>query len=699
MPCEPHALSALDALGVRVTVKNGFVHAMEDFCCPGEADEVPPLVLASHRRQHSCPGHPIVTSAVLPIAAVPALAASVLRGARPAFSSMEALGVCVAVKHSFVHATSHEWPDTDDEDSDDVFALDMAARCRRDLRSCPGALGETSLASVAVEALPEDDPAPWRREQAMTLSLASCAAPMTPPPLMPTPFLAAWASSPSARVNAPAAANAYHELASMPAPPPASTPSLVAFPLPPARVAPPAMQNMHLARSQWIVSKCTLDATLEDQVGDASSEVSKASPRSMLGAASAEHPEVVGVSYDNVRLRYTQGSRLPSEGGGQGACLATTPAHYAQERVNSFSHYGVAGISECKDASVNGAAAALLATFALPVDHIARHIVSKCHFDDVTCNASPHWSQTTSTAPPCSQASSTSSPGLHAAPTASSSMQSADIKQRRRDLAQAGACILRQIRSSAPPSLAEAVDVVRRDELTATSLNAREGKSARRQRLIAALKFPSRLVAVSSELAVGYDSVAARPHAGAAVVVVASAAAAGATAKCAGRGISKGKRLWCHIYLDERKMCPSHDLVKALIGRGGKNTMEVFESTGTKVRVRGRGSGHFEMEPKAEANVHLMIALSAEHGRRECFRQAFRMVVDLASAVASRFDALCISQGRRAPEGLRLWVGGASEDSLACLGTSLGAAPLPSPAAALELAPPMPLGQRRRQRR
>lgn len=147
----------------------------------------------------------------------------------------------------------------------------------------------------------------------------------------------------------------------------------------------------------------------------------------------------------------------------------------------------------------------------------------------------------------------------------------------------------------------------------------------------------------------------------------------------------KGLRLWCHIYLDERMLVPGLDLVSIIIGRGGYNTRCIFEKTGTKVRIRGHGSGHLEGDWKMEANVHLMIALSTEHERRDCFQRAFQMAAALAAGVSKRYEALCRQQGRGVPPGARAWVGGVSVDSLACLGTSLGAVPAAAGAVASSL--------------
>lgn len=135
-------------------------------------------------------------------------------------------------------------------------------------------------------------------------------------------------------------------------------------------------------------------------------------------------------------------------------------------------------------------------------------------------------------------------------------------------------------------------------------------------------------------------------------------------------GSSKASRLCCHIYLDERMLKSGVDLVPAIIGRGGGNTRAIFDATGTKLRIRGRGSGHLELDSKKEANVHLMIALSADHGRPDCFQKAFKMAVNLASVVAARFEVVCQKQGKTVPSGPRLWIGGASERSLASLGKS-----------------------------
>ena len=57
---------------------------------------------------------------------------------------------------------------------------------------------------------------------------------------------------------------------------------------------------------------------------------------------------------------------------------------------------------------------------------------------------------------------------------------------------------------------------------------------------------------------------------------------------------------------------PDYNLVPAIIGRGGHNIRIIHEQTGAKIRVRGRGSGHLEVDDAKEANVPLMIVISAD---------------------------------------------------------------------------------------
>jgi hypothetical protein len=130
-------------------------------------------------------------------------------------------------------------------------------------------------------------------------------------------------------------------------------------------------------------------------------------------------------------------------------------------------------------------------------------------------------------------------------------------------------------------------------------------------------------------------------------------------------------RTWCHIYLDEKMLSPCFDLVQKLIGRGGCNTRAIFEATGTKVRIRGRGSGHYEQGRKAEADAHLMIALTAERGRTNEFCKAFEMTRDLAERFAKQFDA---HSGKRCDAG-RFWLGGTSEDVPQLLGPIINSMP------------------------
>jgi hypothetical protein len=139
-----------------------------------------------------------------------------------------------------------------------------------------------------------------------------------------------------------------------------------------------------------------------------------------------------------------------------------------------------------------------------------------------------------------------------------------------------------------------------------------------------------------------------------------------------GRGHS---RLHCHIFLDPAMLEPGFDLVKKLIGRGGRNTKEIFEATQTKVRVRGTGSGHIEINGR-EAPVPLMVALAGERCSPEDFRTAFSMTETLLLDVSERFEGFLAHRERHSNKGPskkktasneRFWVGEASEETKSCL--------------------------------
>merc|ERR1712187_458060 len=93
---------------------------------------------------------------------------------------------------------------------------------------------------------------------------------------------------------------------------------------------------------------------------------------------------------------------------------------------------------------------------------------------------------------------------------------------------------------------------------------------------------------------------------------------------------SKRSRFWCNIRIDEDVLkVDGFDLIPKLIGSKGQNTRDIGKKTDTKVRIRGRGSGHVETGTDKEANAHLMMAIAAEHGRKDDFRRAVVLVKDL----------------------------------------------------------------------
>merc|ERR1711972_45867 len=105
---------------------------------------------------------------------------------------------------------------------------------------------------------------------------------------------------------------------------------------------------------------------------------------------------------------------------------------------------------------------------------------------------------------------------------------------------------------------------------------------------------------------------------------------------------SKCKRLWCHVYIDEDVLkVEGFDLIPKLIGCKGENTRNIWQETDTKVRVRGRGSGHLEIGTGREANAHLMMAITADHGRTKDFCAAVVLVKELLDHVFTCFDEFC----------------------------------------------------------
>lgn len=149
------------------------------------------------------------------------------------------------------------------------------------------------------------------------------------------------------------------------------------------------------------------------------------------------------------------------------------------------------------------------------------------------------------------------------------------------------------------------------------------------------------------------------------------------------RGRQQNERLWCNIYINPCMLEEGFDLVKKIIGRDGSdgcNTRKIWDDTNTKVRVRGRGSGHPEVpigkgsRQLKEAPVPLMMALSADHGRRGDFKRAFEMARDLLENVSKRFQKF--SQDRhcswdQGSDTTWFWVGEAPKASIECLGDAL----------------------------
>ena len=105
-------------------------------------------------------------------------------------------------------------------------------------------------------------------------------------------------------------------------------------------------------------------------------------------------------------------------------------------------------------------------------------------------------------------------------------------------------------------------------------------------------------------------------------------------------------RLWVHIFLHKRH--DDFDLVPMLIGRGGRNMRDIYQTTNAKLRIRGRGSGHLEVDGKKEAPVPLMVAVTANKAEVEGFRQAVNMVVSRLDEVSEHYRQFC--HQRRLPQ-------------------------------------------------
>merc|ERR1712187_385540 len=136
-------------------------------------------------------------------------------------------------------------------------------------------------------------------------------------------------------------------------------------------------------------------------------------------------------------------------------------------------------------------------------------------------------------------------------------------------------------------------------------------------------------------------------------------------------------KLWCHVHINEDALkLEGFDLIPRLIGSKGKNTRDIWEKTGTKVRVRGRGSGHIEQNTGKEAPSHLMMAIAAEHGRKEDFRAAVARVKGLLEQVFMQIDEHCQQHRFSRSRHSDFWIGEFSDvafDSL--IGLSFPPAP------------------------
>ena len=106
-------------------------------------------------------------------------------------------------------------------------------------------------------------------------------------------------------------------------------------------------------------------------------------------------------------------------------------------------------------------------------------------------------------------------------------------------------------------------------------------------------------------------------------------------------------RLWAHIFIHKRHA--EFDIVPMLIGRGGKNTKDIFIATAAKVRIRGRGSGHLEVDGTKEAPVPLMIAITANKGDATGFKRAVVLAIKLLTEKAEHYKLFCSQRGLPPP--------------------------------------------------
>ena len=103
-------------------------------------------------------------------------------------------------------------------------------------------------------------------------------------------------------------------------------------------------------------------------------------------------------------------------------------------------------------------------------------------------------------------------------------------------------------------------------------------------------------------------------------------------------------RHWVHIVLHKRHT--AFDLVPMLIGKHGINMRNIVYDTGAKLRIRGRGSGHLEdtRAGKKEAQVPLMLAVTANKADSPNFRRAIDMSVTLLRKVSDHYIQFCIQR-------------------------------------------------------
>eukprot|EP00971_Amphidinium_carterae_P300157 5963868-Amphidinium_carterae.1 len=105
-------------------------------------------------------------------------------------------------------------------------------------------------------------------------------------------------------------------------------------------------------------------------------------------------------------------------------------------------------------------------------------------------------------------------------------------------------------------------------------------------------------------------------------------------------------KLWCHFYLNEGMLEDDFHMAKKIIGKGGEHTRRIYCDTDAKVRLRGKGSGHQERDSGAEAQVPLMLAVTASPKSPPKFAQAVHMAIDLLRSVETKYQQFLMRKSR-----------------------------------------------------